>query len=107
MRGVCCVIGRWLTGVVIVLFVKGLIDNAGCLRPLLKGFVLRRTISGLNGFPICSQGCRKLQPWARISERLRRYQTTGNNVSGVIELQAIGMTATTVLLIPTRCIPTM
>jgi len=41
----------------------------------LKGFVLRRTLSGLEFF-LCagSQGSRKLEPSAEISQRLRRFQ---------------------------------
>ena len=52
-------------------------DNLGAhtskLRTL-KGFAVRRTLSGLEFLFDCwSQGSRKLEPWAEISERLRRY----------------------------------
>jgi hypothetical protein len=42
--------------------------------PTLKAFAIWPTLSALNFFfSRVSQGCRKLQPWAEIGERLRRY----------------------------------
>jgi len=38
----------------------------------LKAFANSRTLSGLITIDVLSQGCRKLQPWAEISQRLRR-----------------------------------
>jgi len=38
----------------------------------LKGFANCRTLSGFHRSYNRTQGCRKLQPWAEISERLRR-----------------------------------
>jgi hypothetical protein len=38
----------------------------------LKGFALRQTLSGLIFMFNVTQGSRGLEPWAQISERLRR-----------------------------------
>src|SRR5215211_2985417 len=50
------------------------LGSANGISPLtLKGFANRRTLSGFHRyFWIHTQGCRKLQPWAGISEHLRR-----------------------------------
>ena len=47
------------------------IEPYKCVQTL-KGFVLRRTLSGLDNISTYTQGSRKLEPWARISQRLRR-----------------------------------
>jgi len=45
----------------------------------LKGFANCVTLSGLLlVYPTDPQGCRKLQPWAEISERLRRFMQFQN-----------------------------
>ena len=54
-------------------------DNPGLAQIIyqtLKGFGGQQTLSGfLSIFNSSTQGSRYLEPWAEISERLRRYQT--------------------------------
>ena len=56
-----------------VFFLLG--HNAGCLRPLLKGFANRLTPSGFGrDLKLCPRVLARLEPRAKISERLRRFQ---------------------------------
>ena len=56
-----------------VFFLLG--HNAGCLRPLLKGFANRRTFSGLRrDLKLCPQGSRSSNPGLKLPNAFGVFQ---------------------------------
>ena len=47
-------------------------DQMQSKKQTLKGFLSGEPFQGLPQFELCPQGSRELEPWAEVSERLRR-----------------------------------